>query len=234
MSKILNEIEGENTSQRYIRFRLTSVVSQILALLIIVLVFLGALNYFSLLPTSSKLPFLSFLPTAKGTPGLCKVVESKFCSQGELLSWTDANGVKWDWIGFNLPKNTPVFAPIKGSFSKREGGILNGISIGLKDIENPDSVTFTFVGDLAFDNMLAVNNIKPGDEITRIGDKGTTNFGGYNFAVTSNQKIGVASDIFKQLFPETFKKPAKQVVYTAPVNQNITKGTPIYSDNPPR
>ncbi len=190
-----------------------SVLLQIFSLLIIVFIFLGALNYFNLLPISKTFPFLSFLPhtpsTSKGLSS-CKVVPEKFCSQGEWLSWTDANGAKWDLIGFNLPKDTRIYAPIKGSLSKGEGGIFKGITAGLKDRENPTSVAFTFIGALVFDNMSAVNNIKPEDEITRIGDRGITNFGNYNFAVTAKQK-GVTPSILKELFPTAFGKPAKQV-----------------------
>ena len=141
--------------------------------------------------------------TAK--PGSCLVFEEKYCSQAELIEF-NYQGKTYTYVGFRLPSGVPLLSPMDGQVAKAEivqPSPYKGFLATVMDPNNPTSGSFGFVGDLKFPNMLSIN-IKKGDIIGYAQNTETENFGNYNLLVGASN-----SDSLRSLFPEAFKKPAK-------------------------
>lgn len=128
-------------------------------------------------------------------PGSCKILEEKYCSKGRLI--IDGVGSS---VGFNLPKNTPLFALKTGQAIKTkydQTSKFKGFGLMVIDPNDP-TVTFHLIGDIDIGEF-RTQNVEQGDKIGQMQDTGVKNYG-YNLIVTGLRESTLDTALLSKLF----------------------------------
>lgn len=129
----------------------------------------------------------------------CFIVEDMYCVGSEIIE-KEINGRKISFIGFNLPPGTDIFSPFAGIRTNGEySDTLNGFFSIVSNTQNPTS-RVQFVGDVEFVSTTS-GEVKKGDRIGSIGDRGIVNFDDYNllFLPSLTQSDGVTVTDFEMI-----------------------------------
>ncbi len=193
----------------------------ILAVLVIIILSLGILDYFKIVSVS---PFSSFnhklqQNIAKITapkPGSCKILPEKFCPKAEQVM---VKGIRaeFTYLGFkNLPAGTPIFSPLDGFFTvgNESGPQFVGSNIGIS-IPNVKEAK----GGIIIRGIIRIDNTTQRDirsgEIIGYKKDGKTLDGKYDllFTITKATASGAETDedILRKLFPKAFETGAKKI-----------------------
>ena len=167
----------------------------------------------------------------------CVILPDEYCSTAERIEWKDKQGNTYEFIGFRLPPDVPIFSPIDGQVGKAKAG--EPFSGFLADVANYEQITptssgFSFIGDLRFDNMLSLN-IKKGDIIGYTQDSSVRNFENYNviFLISRRDpatgKFYTPGDALKEYFPDILSKPiGKSINYEGQIKPTYID---VYTDS---
>ena len=180
-------------------------------------------------PTEAPKPTNTPTPEVK-TDVPCQVLPEKFCSQAELIEWTNQQGKKDKGLGFNLPPGTEFYAPISGQILKvdyGQQGLFKGQLIGVSDKNNPN-ILDAFIGDLQLENTNAPTTTK-GNILGRVGSTGINN-SGYNLIISLKNGATADENLINELFPGTLNKPIKTVNLNTSASSAI--GNPVFSSTP--
>lgn len=145
-------------------------------------------------------------PPVTAKPGSCLIVEEKYCSQAKLIDWTNPSGQKMKIIGFDLPADVPLLAPIDGQVVKIKlpnGEIIKGLQAIVLNPNSNTTLTYNFFGDLRFNNTLTLN-MKKGEVFGYTQKTGIKNAGNYNLlfgiAKGSGRETAPAEDEMRNIF----------------------------------
>lgn len=149
----------------------------------------------------------------------CGILEEKYCNQGKLLEISGVNSQTFYAVGFNLPENTPIYAPIQGVLTAKEESnsstSYKGFSATILDRSKPEMLALSMLGALVF-NSMDEETISIGQKILSIGGTEDKNYG-FNFIIlVGNPAPGFTPDqtpeaILKSMFPQAFEKEAETV-----------------------
>ncbi len=148
---------------------------------ILILIFKPSNNFNSSKNPASKL-------SEKSKPGNCLILEQKYCTQAKLTEVKE-KGVTYKYIGFHLPAGIPLFAPMDGSLGKTkmdEPSPVHGFSAIVFNPNDPVLLSFSFYGDIKFDNMITTN-VNKGDITGYTQDTGIKGLEDYNIVVTASR-----------------------------------------------
>jgi|GEM_PF-6861492 len=154
----------------------------------------------------------------------CAILPEEYCAKAELIEWT-YQGTTYLLVGFrNLPKDVPIFSPIKGQVGKTNADPpFHGSLASVKDITDINSPNFTLMGDVLFDNNLSID-VEKGGIIAKTGSNNPTGdspFDEFELILRVTQKdpktgnFFTPTDIVDQAVPGVLKKQiSKKIVQT--------------------
>lgn len=169
----------------------------------------------------------------------CTIVPQEYCSQAEVIDWTNSLGQKMKLIGFNLPAGVPLSMPIDGQVAKvklPEEAADKGFQVQIFDPNNPNPQWYIFKGDMQFDNMFSVN-MKKGGIFGHTQNTGIENSGYrilFYIVRGSGKDATVAEDEMKKMLPDAFTKPPAKTLVAEGSNKGVTITTKTFYDTPPK
>jgi len=192
-------------------------------------------------PTLQQTPSPTIVPSPLPPVTECLLIQRELCGEAEVVHRTNAAGQVFTYLGFHLPPQTTITAPMRGDVWV-EPAPFQGLEFGAVQLFWLDRLTRQFdrcpgprlliLGDLRL-LQPGGKNVPEGAPIAIVTSTGAVQPGGYNVTVSLSGDDGgreLTTEDLRGLFPRAFAQAGREFPFDAPSPGRTVVTSPVYAD----